>query len=269
MLRFAANLGLLFADVPLPDRFGKAAEAGFRVVEIWSPYLDPIDDLDSAKDAAGIEIVQFNMDRIDLRGGERGTLSIPDQAHRFRADVQLAVETTSRLGARRFNTLIGNRSPAHAREAQIECLKDNLRWAQSVLDKHDLQLVVEPLCLQLNPNYLMPRPAELFALLRELNLPRVKVQYDLFHAQMSEGNLITTLRENISLIGNIQIADAPDRHQPGTGEINYRAVLGAIEALGYPGYVGLEYIPIGTVEESLAWLPRECRVEAQAGVLRL
>jgi hydroxypyruvate isomerase len=269
MIRFSANLGLLFADAPLPQRFSRAAEAGFRTVEIWSPYLDSMDDLVKAKDAAGVEIVQFNMDRIDLRGGERGTAAIPEYTPRFRADAELAIETAKRLGARRFNALVGNRSEAHSREAQIDCLKENLRWAHALLAQHDLTLVIEPLCLQLNPHYLLPRPDEVFALVRELNLPHLKVQYDLFHAQMAEGNLTATLKENLPLIGNIQVADAPGRHQPGTGEINYRFVLGEIEALGYAGHVALEFIPSGTMDEALAWLPREHRAEGQAGALKL
>lgn len=269
MIRFSANLGLLWADVPLPQRFAKAAEAGFRTVEIWSPYLDAMDDLVSAKNAAGVDIVQFNMDRIDLRGGERGTAAIPELTPRFRADVEAALESAGRLGARRFNALVGNRAESHTREEQIACLKDNLRRAHTLLEKHDLTLVIEPLCLPLNPRYLLPRPSEMFALVRELNLPRLSVQYDLFHAQMAEGNLTATLKENLPLIGNVQVADAPGRHQPGTGEINYRFVLSELEALGYAGHVALEFIPAGSMDAALAWLPKDCRVEGQASALKL
>lgn len=267
MIRFTANLGLLFADVPLPQRFARAAAAGFRAVEIWSPYLDPLGDLIEASRAAGVEIVQFNMDRIDLRAGERGTLGMPEHQSRFRADLELAMRTAGQLGARRMNALIGNVSPLTTREAQLACLQENLAWAEGRLAAHDLTLVVEPLCPQLNPAYLLPRPSDLFALLRGLNLARVKVQYDLFHAQMAEGNLTATLKENLPLIGNIQIADAPGRHQPGTGEIAYRFVLQEIEAMGYGGRVGLEFMPQGTIEEALAWLPLACRVEGPANAL--
>ncbi len=269
MIRFSANLGLLFAEVPLPQRLSRAAEAGFRTVEIWSPYLDSLDDIVKAKEAAGVGIVQFNMDRIDLRGGERGTAAIPEYTPRFRADVALAIETAQRLGARRFNALVGNRAESCTREEQIACLKENLRWAHALLEPHDLTLVIEPLCLQLNPHYLLPRPSEVFALVRELNLPRLRVQYDLFHAQMAEGNLTATLKENLPLIGNVQVADAPGRHQPGTGEINFRFVLSELEALGYAGHVALEFFPAGAMEEALAWLPNECRVEGPVSALKL
>jgi hydroxypyruvate isomerase len=256
-------------DVPLPQRIMKAAELGFRVVEVWSPYLDPIDEIVKAKQATGVEIVQFNMDRIDLKAGERGNLSLPENQSRFRADLELAIQTAQTLGAKRFNALIGNISEQASRDEQLECMKENLRWAQPLLEKNNLTLVTEPACLQLNPRYFMPRPSELFTLLRELNLPNVKVQYDMFHAQMAEGNLIGTIKDHAALIANIQIADAPGRNQPGTGEINYRRVFSAIESFAYDGRIALEFIPAGSIEEALAWLPRECRVECESGALKL
>ena len=269
MLRFTANLGLLFADVPLPQRIAKAAEMGFRVVEIWSPYLDPMEEILKAKESAGVEIVQFNMDRIDMKAGERGNLSLPENQSRFRADLELAIQVAQELGAKRFNALIGNISEKATHAEQVECMKENLRWAQPLLAQADLILVTEPACLQLNPRYFMPRPSDVFALIRELNLQNVKVQYDLFHAQMAEGNLTLTIKNNLDYIANLQVADAPARNQPGTGEINYRGVLEAVESFGYEGRVALEFIPAGTMDEALAWLPREYRVEGSAKDLKL
>lgn len=269
MLRFTANLGLLYTDVPLPQRIAKAAAAGFRVVEIWSPYLDPLEDVLEAKEAAGVDIVQFNMDRIDMKAGERGNLSLPENQPRFRADLQLALQVAQKIGAKRFNALIGNVSDKSTREEQVDCMKENLRWAQPLLEQASLTLVIEPACLQLNPCYFMPRPSDVFALIRELNLPNVRVQYDLFHAQMAEGNLILTIQDNLAWIANLQIADAPGRNQPGTGEINYRRVLEAVESFGYEGRVALEFNPAGTVDEALAWLPRGSRVEGSASALGL
>jgi len=269
MLRFTANLGLLFADIPLPQRITKAAEMGFRVVEIWSPYLDPLEEILKAKESAGVEIIQLNMDRIDLKAGERGNLSLPENQSRFRTDLELAIQVAQKLGAKRFNALIGNISEKATHAEQVECMKENLRWAQPLLAQADLTLVTEPACLQLNPRYFMPRPSDVFALIRELNLPNVKVQYDLFHAQMAEGNLTLTIKDNLAWIANLQIADAPARNQPGTGEINYRGVLEAVESLGYEGRVALEFIPKGTMDEALAWLPRACRVEGLASELKL
>ncbi len=269
MLRFTANLGLLFANVPLPQRILNAAEMGFRVVEIWTPYLDPLEEILKAKESAGVEIVQFNMDRIDLKAGERGNLSLPENQSRFRADLELAIQVAQKLGAQRFNALIGNISETATREEQINCMKENLRWAQPLLEAANLTLVTEPACLQLNPRYFMPRPSDVFGLIRELNLPNVKVQYDLFHAQMAEGNLTLAIKDNLAWIANIQVADAPGRNQPGTGEINYRRVLEAVESFDYKGRVALEFIPAGAMEDALAWLPRECRVECESSALKL
>lgn len=269
MLRFTANLGLLFPETPLTQRIAQAAEMGFGVVELWSPYNDPLDEIIRAKQKAGVEIIQFNMDRIDMKAGERGTLSIPDFQGRFRTDLDLATQVASKLGAKRFNALVGNTAPNASRAEQLECMRQNLRWAQPILAQHDLTLVVEPACLQANPSYFMPRPSDLFTLVRELNLPNVRVQYDLFHAQMAEGNLVATIKNNLEFIANIQIADAPGRNQPGTGEINYRFVLGAIEAVNYQGRISLEYNPAGTMAEALAWLPPDCRVECRANDVKL
>lgn len=269
MLRFTANLGLLFADVPLPKRIKSAAEMGFRVVEVWTPYLDPLEEIVQAKMDAGVEIIQFNMDRIDMKAGERGNLSIPENKERFRTDLELAIQMAQKLGAKRFNALVGNVAENSTQKAQLECMVENLRWAQPILESNNLTMVVEPACLQLNPRYFMPRPADLFALLRELSLPNVKVQYDVFHAQMAEGNLIGTIKANLSSIANIQVADAPGRNQPGTGEINFRNLLSAIESFDYSGRIALEFNPSGSMDEALAWLPRECRDEGRTSELRL
>ncbi len=264
MIKFTANLGTLFTEVPIEERFQKAADAGFRVVEIWSPIEVEPPELSKIIKDTGIELLQFNLDMGDLEAGDRGLLALPDQKERFRSGFDKVIPLAGFLGARQFNCPAGNRVAAYSREEQLACMRENLEWLHPQLETHDLYLNVEPLSAFQSPDYFFGRPSELFSILREFGLPRIGVQYDLFHAQLMEGNLVTTLRENISLIGHIQVADAPDRHQPGTGEINYRYVLAEIEALGYDKYVGLEYEPLGSTDESLDWLPVECRVQAQA-----
>jgi hydroxypyruvate isomerase len=269
MIKFAANLAMLFNNVPLAERFRKAADSGFRVVEIWSPVeVHPKKLAEIIKDT-GIELLQFNLDIGDLQAGDRGLLALPDQKERFRSGFERLIPLAGLFGARQFNGHVGNRVPACSLEEQLACMRENLEWLHPQLEAHDLYLNIEPLSEFHSPNYLFPRSRELFSALREFGLARIGVQYDLFHAQLMEGNLLTTLRENLSLMGHIQVADAPDRHQPGTGEINYRNVLAEIEALGYDKYVGLEYDPLGSTEESLDWLPVECRVQARARDLEL
>jgi hydroxypyruvate isomerase len=269
MIRFAVNLGTLFTEVPLIERFQRAADAGFRVVEIWSPIEVEPQELARAQKEAGLELLQFNLDVGDLAAGDRGLLVLPHQKERFRLGFEKAIQLARLLGARQFNCLAGNRDPAYSQEEQLACLRENLEWLHPRLEASDLHLNIEPLSGFHSPDYLFTRSRDLFPLLGELGLPRIGVQYDVFHMQLTEGNLVTTMRHNLSLIGHIQIADAPNRHQPGTGEINYRYVLAEIEAMGYDKFVSLEYDPLDSTEESLAWLPVECRVQARASDLAL
>lgn len=266
MIRFSVNLGLLFTEVPILERFHKAADSGFRVVEIWSP-LD--EGLAEAIKKAGVELLQFNLEMGDLQAGDRGFLCLPDQIERFRAGFELAVQYARHLGVRQLNCLAGNRLEGYALKAQLACMKDNLEWLHPQLEANDLTLTIEPVSRFHSPDYILSRPREWFSFVRELGLVRIKVLYDLFHAQVEEGNLTTTIRENLPLIGHIHIADAPGRHQPGTGEIDYAYVLAEIDAMGYEGYVGLEYIPLGSTEASLGWLPVDGRVQAHTSELRL
>jgi len=260
LIKLVASLGLLFKEVPLLERFGRAAAAGFSVVEMWTPFDLPLDKLVRAKEKAGVSLLQFNLDMGDVPAGERGFLSLPDQKERFRSGFDLALKYARQLNVRQLHCLTGNRLPGFSRKDQLTCLRDNLEWLVPRLETNDLYLNIEPLNAFESPDYLISRPSNLFAILRGLDLPRVGVLYDLYHAQLMEGNLVSTLRENLALVGHIQVADVPDRHQPGTGEINFPFVFSEIEAVGYEGFVSLEYIPIGSTEESLAWLPRESRV---------
>lgn len=269
MLRFVANLGMLFTTWPLLERFQRAADAGFRGVEIWMPdEVEPV-RIARAAAAAGVEILQFNLALGDYFGGERGLLALPGREEPFRDSIQDGLRHAELLGARQVNCLSGNRLGDVPLQAQMDCLQANLEWAGPILERHELQLNIEPLSELANPDYLFRRPSDLFALLDRLDLPRVGVQYDLYHAQLAEGNLVATLRQHLARVGHIQAADAPDRHQPGTGEIDYRYVFRQIEALGYAGHIGLEYAPLGSTDDSLRWLPTGCRAECRAVDLHL
>jgi hydroxypyruvate isomerase len=135
----------------------------------------------------------------------------------------------------------------------------NLKAAAPLARAHGITLLIEALNTWESPRYFLDRSQLGFEIVREVGEPNVRFQYDAYHMQRMEGELTTTLTRNVEWIGHVQIADVPGRHQPGTGEINYPYLLGALEAAGYEGYVGLEYRPSGTTEESLAWLPREAR----------
>ncbi len=153
--------------------------------------------------------------------------------------------------------------------AQLDLVRENLAWAADRAGEAGLGVVVESLNSFENPRYLLTNTRETLQLLDELNRPNLKYQYDMYHMQRMEGNLIDTLRKNIGKIGHIQVADSPDRHEPGTGEIHYVHVLAALDTLGYWGYVGLEYNAIGSSEESFAWLPPNRRRSIAVSELRL
>lgn len=262
MLRFAANISMLFTEVPFLDRFQRAADAGFGAVEfLWPTGID-LDALVEAKEAAGIEVALFNMDAGDMPAGERGFLSHPNRRDWWRQAFLQALELAQRLGCRRIHTMAGNELPGLSRESQLACAADNLMWALPHLETAGVTATIEALNRFDNPQFLLYRTVHTLELLKQLDTPHVRCQYDIYHMQRMEGNLIATIREHIDDIGHVQVADSPDRHEPGTGEINYRNVLLALEGAGYAGYVGLEYNPRGTTEESLAWLPREARQTA-------
>jgi hydroxypyruvate isomerase len=264
MLKVVASLGLLFNESPLPERFGRAAAAGFRTLEMWCPFEWPADELAKVARRAGVELLQFNLDMGDVPGGDRGFLAHPEARERFRSGFELALRYAEKLGVRQLHSLSGNRMDGVAQQDQLACMRDNLEWLAPQLKEHDLRLNIEPLNAFESPKYLFPRPGDLFSALKDWDLPRIGVTYDLYHAQLMEGNLVGTLRQNLPLVGHIQVADAPDRHQPGTGEINFPYIFAQLEALEYARFVSLEYVPLGSTEDSLSWLPRESRVAMRA-----
>jgi hydroxypyruvate isomerase len=156
-----------------------------------------------------------------------------------------------------LNALVGNSIPVKSREEQYDQVRENLAWIAGLAATVGIEIVVEAFNSFESPNYLLTNTRNTLALLSEVNRPNLRYQYDLYHMQRMEGNLIATLREHIGWIGHIQIADAPERHEPGTGEIHYSHVLTALDGLGYQGSIGLEYNPTGSSEGSLAWLPAD------------
>lgn len=269
MLRFLANTEMLFTESPWTERFQKAADAGFRVVEIWVPYRVDVDVLGAELRRTGLELLQFNMAMGDAAQGEKGLLCLPDRVEEFRKAFERDLETGKTLGVKQFNCPAGNRSDRFAFEDHLSCMRRNLEWMSPRLQAAGLRVNIEPLNSFQNPQYFIPKAVPLFQYLRQWRIPNIGLQYDVFHAQMMEGNLVGTLKANLDLLGHVQIADAPDRHEPGTGEINYRFVLGELEKMGYSGYVSLEYNPLRSTEDSLRFLPKECRVKGTVEQLAL
>ena len=269
-MKYSANLSILFKEAPLPERFGRAAEAGFSAVEFWWPGHDvELGQIERAVEDAALEVALFNFDAGDMPAGERGLAGNPDREQQFRENVPVALELARSLGCRRMNVLVGHEISGMDRDEQLALARENVRFAAD--DAAGITVMVEAVNSFENGPYLLYTTEQAVEFVREVGRENVRVQHDFYHMQRMEGNLVATLREHIGSIGHVQIADSPGRGEPGTGEIHYPYVLGELERLGYDGYVGLEYNPTTeTTEESLEWLPKELRGgDANVANLRL
>lgn len=258
-LRFAPNLTMLYPDIPFLDRFARAAAAGFTAVEFLFPYEFGAPAIKSRLDEYGLRAVLFNINPGNVAAGERGSLNDPARREAFRRSMEEALEYAHHFACPRIHVMVGNRLPGLTTEAQLACVLENLAWAAPRAAAAGVTLLIEPLNAIDMPGYFVHSPGEGMQIVRGANHPAVKLQYDVYHTQMTEGNLIQSMTTLMPHIGHIQISDVPGRHQPGTGEINYPAIFAAIERLGYTGHIGLEYRPDGDTDASLAWLPREAR----------
>jgi hydroxypyruvate isomerase len=259
-MRFCANVSILFKEVPFVERFGRARQAGFSAVEFWWPSEEDLEDLQAAINEAHLSVALFNFDAGDMPSGERGLLSDPARQEQFRENVPLALDLAHRLGCGRLNALVGQEREGMTREEQLDLARENVGWAAGMAAEYGIEVLVEAVNTFENGPYLLFRTDDAARFVESVGKANVKVQHDLYHMQRMEGNLEVNLRRHISEIAHVQVADSPGRGEPGTGEIDYRYVLGVLEELGYGGYVGLEYNPTTQrTEESFAWIPEALR----------
>ncbi len=256
MPKFAANLTMLFTEAPFLDRFALAREAGFRFVEFLLPYGYSAKELKARLDANSLTQVLFNLPCGDWPGGDRGIAANPGRIDEFRIGVSRAIEYALELNVPRLNCLAGKRNPKYSVEEHWAALVQNVRFAAEALNRHGLTLVVEPINHFDIPGFFINRTEQALKLIEEVQAGNVLIQYDVYHAQREEGEVVATLRKSMPKIGHIQVADNPGRNQPDTGEINYPFVLKEIDALGYQGYVGLEYVPRPDSKASFGWITK-------------
>ncbi|MBK9408816.1 MAG: hydroxypyruvate isomerase [Gemmatimonadetes bacterium] len=254
MPRFAANLTMLFTEVPFLDRFARAAAAGFSAVEFLFPYPYAVGDLRAALDRHRLSLVLHNLPAGDWDAGERGIACLPGRTEEFRAGVETAIRYAQALGVPRLNCLVGKTPPGEDPARVHATLVDNVRHAANALDAAGLQLLVEAINPFDIPGFHLTTTAQVLALLDEVGSPNVRVQYDIYHAQRAEGELAGTLSRHLARIGHVQLADNPGRHEPGTGEINYPFLFAHLDRIGYDGYIGCEYKPAGVTEAGLGWM---------------
>lgn len=254
MPRFLANLSMLFTEQPLLERFEEARRAGFDTVELQFPYDHDIPELRRALADTGLCLYLINLPAGNWSRGDRGIAADPDRVAEFRAGVERALEYARALEVRHLNCLAGIVKPEASAQTQWTTLRDNVRHAAARLSELDATLLVEAINRRDVPGFALGTSAEALRLLDEAAAANTALQYDVYHMQRAEGELTATLRAHIDRIGHIQIADNPGRHQPGTGEINYRYLLAELDRMGYAGYVSLEYLPAPDTATSLRWL---------------
>jgi hydroxypyruvate isomerase len=259
-MRFCANVSLLFAEVPLIERFARARAAGFDTVELWWPSGEDLGAIRAAAADAGVDVALLNFDAGDMPAGDRGLVSDPGRREQFRDNVPVALELAAAMGCRRLNALAGLRIEGMPIEEQFAVARENVRFAADRAAAIGADVMIEAVNTMENGPYLLPTTRAAAEFVASVERDNVRLQYDAYHMQRMEGDLSVTIERHLSGIGHIQIADAPGRGQPGTGEINFGFLLAHIDRLGYDGFVGLEYKPAGgDTEASLEWLPRERR----------
>ena len=254
MPRFAANLTLLFTEVPFLQRFERAASAGFSAVECLFPYAWPAEVIQAQLDQHGLQLVLHNLPAGDWDAGERGIACHPDRVQEFRASVRQGITYAKTLGVLQLNCLAGKAPTGVASEQLRQTLVNNLRFAAAEFKNAGLTLLLEPINTYDIPGFYVNRTAQALAILDEVGADNAYLQYDIYHAQRMEGELAATLQQHLARIGHIQLADNPGRHEPGTGEINFRYLLTRLDEIGYTGWVGCEYKPLTTTLAGLGWL---------------
>jgi hydroxypyruvate isomerase len=266
-LRTAVNCSLLFTELPLLDRPAAAAAAGFDAVEFWWPFAEavPADrDVDAfvtAVSDAGVALVGLNFAAGDMPGGDRGLVSWPARAAEFRDNVAVTTAIGERLGCRAFNALYGNRLDGTDPAEQDDLAAEQLAFAARAVARIDGTVLLEPVSGA--PRYPLRTAADVLAVLDRLHeehgVANAGLLADLYHLAVNGDDVDAVIAEAGHRIAHVQIADAPGRHEPGTGTLPLDRQLSDLAAAGYTGWVALEYKPSTTTADSLTWLPRERR----------
>jgi hydroxypyruvate isomerase len=254
MLKFSANLSLLFTERPLPERFAAARTAGFSAVEIQFPYELAIAELQELLEENSLELVLINVPAGDLMQGGDGLACVPDRVDAFRQAVAQAVEYAEALAVPNVNVLAGRQPAGLSRDACLATLADNLRHAVPMLAKVKSGTVLEAINVFDMPRFLIHSVSDMQRLCDGIS--GLKMQFDCYHMSRMGEDVLSELRQNLALIGHVQFADNPGRHEPGTGKIDYKPVFSLLAGSDYAGYCGAEYKPSHLTEDTLGWLPR-------------
>jgi 2-dehydrotetronate isomerase len=256
MPKFAANITMMFTEWPFIDRFEAAAKAGFRAVELQFPYEHSPESIAAKLRAHAVANVLFNAAPGNVAAGERGLASLPGREAEFRDGMALALRYARVLGTPRLHVMAGLLRDETARVEQRATYIENLRYAAAETARAGVGILIEAINTRDIPGYFLNTQADAHAIRREVGSDNLKVQMDLYHTQIVEGDIATKLRRYLPGVGHIQIAGVPGRHEPDNGELNYPFLFRLLDDLGYEGWVGCEYRPANGTVEGLGWLGR-------------
>ena len=251
MPHFAANLSMMFTDVPFLDRFEAAAKAGFTAVEFLFPYQHPAKEVGERLHRNGLAQALFNLPPGNWEAGEKGFASLPDRFDDLKRSLSTALPYALATGVRRLHLMAGIASRRDPKA--VEAYYKSVAWAAEVFAPHGLDVVIEPINPRNVPGYFLNDFVFARDLIVELKIPNLKLQFDIYHCQIIHGDVTMHLREMLPVIGHIQIASVPSRHEPDGEELNYPFLFDELDRLGYKGFVGCEYNPRGKTTDGLAW----------------
>jgi hydroxypyruvate isomerase len=254
MPKFAANLTMLFTEMPFLDRFEAAHKNGFSAVEFLFPYAWPADEIKALLDTNKLELVLHNLPAGNWDAGERGIACHPDRVNEFKEGVNKAIAYATILGVKQLNCLAGKKPDHVSAEQTHTTLVNNLKFAAQELKHHGLKLLIEPINFFDIPGFYLNHTQHALDLIDAVGSDNLFVQYDIYHMQRMEGEIAATIEKHLSKIAHIQIADNPGRFEPGTGELNYAFIFKHLDQIGYQGAIGCEYKPKTTTEAGLGWL---------------
>jgi hydroxypyruvate isomerase len=245
---------MLFTEVAFLERFARASNAGFRAVECQFPYPYDADAIAEALQRHRLTLVLHNLPAGDWASGERGIACLPDRVGEFQDGVGRAIDYARALGCTRLNCLAGLTPEAADPDALRQTFVDNLRFAARELKRHGLTLLVEPINTRDVPGFFLRTSRQAMEIIGEVGAENLSLQFDVYHLHIMEGDLVASIERNLPNIAHVQVADDPGRHEPGTGSIDFASVFDAFRRADYRGWIGCEYVPSRTTEESLGWL---------------
>lgn len=253
MLHFSANISLLFTEAPLLERLQRAKQCGFNAVELQFPYDVPADSLRDQLEAQQLRLVLFNVAADDLLQAGEGLAAVPEKKQAFQSALAQAVSYAKVLKPVAINVLPGRCLNPERYAEYLQTFKDNIALALAAFTPLGIKTVFEAINTHDMPGFIIHRQQQMLDILAALQHPALFMQYDIYHMQRMQENSISFIQQHAAKIGHIQFADNPGRGQPGTGTIDFQAVFKAIANSTYDGWVGAEYKPVGTTQDSLAW----------------